>query len=223
MKRRNIIFGLCLVLLTDIAAQSAWAQNGERFRERQAARRQAAGQRREGGPAEKRQQNGRGLVGLPPKWVQNLRDMPPEEQEKFMQNNERFQSLPPWRQQQIRQNLQKWNSLSLEQQDRIRKTQQFLDKRHARAARSLRKRHCAEAGADGAGTPRAGAESLAQAPGPRSRRAAGGFARSCFHGEPQPGGTIRRPRLEFDGRPAPAVVFEPFHNFPPREMSCCAC
>lgn len=127
MKRRNIIFGLCLVLLTDIAAQSAWAQNGERFRERQAARRQAAGQRREGGPAEKRQQNGRGLVGLPPKWVQNLRDMPPEEQEKFMQNNERFQSLPPWRQQQIRQNLQKWNSLSLEQQDRIRKTQQFLE------------------------------------------------------------------------------------------------
>ena len=39
------------------------------------------------GPAER----ARGMEGLPPKWVENLRDMSPEEQERFMQNNERFQ------------------------------------------------------------------------------------------------------------------------------------
>jgi acyl-CoA reductase-like NAD-dependent aldehyde dehydrogenase len=55
------------------------------------------------------------MAGLPPKWVENLRDKPPAEQERFMQNNERFQSLPPGRQQQIRQNLQKYNNLSDQQ------------------------------------------------------------------------------------------------------------
>ena len=42
--------------------------------------------------------------------------MPPEEQDRFMENNERFKNLPPERQQQIRQNLQKWNNLTPEQQ-----------------------------------------------------------------------------------------------------------
>lgn len=64
--------------------------------------------------------NGRGLAGLPPKWVQNLRDRSPQEQERFMQNNQRFQSLPPWRQQQIRQNLQRWNRLSPQERDAMR-------------------------------------------------------------------------------------------------------
>ena len=60
------------------------------------------------------------MAGLPPKWVENLRDMPPEDQERFMRNNQRFQNLPPERQQQIRQNLQKWNNLSPEQKDALR-------------------------------------------------------------------------------------------------------
>jgi hypothetical protein len=59
--------------------------------------------------------NGRGMAGLPPKWVENLRDKSPAEQERFMQNNERFQSLPTWRQQQVRQNLQKYNNLTPQQ------------------------------------------------------------------------------------------------------------
>ena len=66
------------------------------------------------------QGNARGMAGLPPKWVENLRDKSPQEQERFMQNNERFQSLPPARQQQIRMNLQKYNKLSPTEQSAIK-------------------------------------------------------------------------------------------------------
>jgi hypothetical protein len=55
---------------------------------------------------------GRALGGLSPGVRQNLREMSPQEQEHFMQNNERFKSLPPQRQAQIQRNLQKWNNLS---------------------------------------------------------------------------------------------------------------
>lgn len=57
-------------------------------------------------------QNGRQMANLPPAWGPKLRDMSPQQQDHFMQNNERFKSLPPEKQQQIRQNLQKWNNLS---------------------------------------------------------------------------------------------------------------
>jgi hypothetical protein len=128
VKYCGIRFGLCLMLLAGLAVPCAWAQNGERIRERQAARRQAAEQRREqAAAAGKKPLNERAAVGLPPKWIDNLRDMPPDEQERFMQNNERFQSLPPQRQAQIRQNLQKWNQMSPEQRDRIRSTERMLE------------------------------------------------------------------------------------------------
>lgn len=73
-----------------------------------------------GGEAKKPQGNGRGLAGLPPKWVDRLRDMSPEEQERFMRNNQRFQNLPPQRQSQIRKNLQMWNRLSPTERNAIR-------------------------------------------------------------------------------------------------------
>jgi Protein of unknown function (DUF3106) len=56
---------------------------------------------------------------LPGPWVQRLGQMSPQQQEHFMQNNERFRSLPPERQQQIRQNLQRYNSLSPAERDRV--------------------------------------------------------------------------------------------------------
>jgi uncharacterized protein DUF3106 len=63
-----------------------------------------------GGAAADRE--GRGLGGLSPNVRQKLQEMSPQEQDRFMQNNERFKSLPPQRQAQIRNNLQKWNNLS---------------------------------------------------------------------------------------------------------------
>ena len=77
------------------------------------------GRERQDGAA-KGKGDGRGMAGLPPKWIDNLRDMSPEEQQRFMGNNRRFQSLPPQRQMQIRRNLQKWNSLSTTERNAIR-------------------------------------------------------------------------------------------------------
>lgn len=68
--------------------------------------------------------NERSMSKLPQKWAENLRDRSPEEQERFMQNNERFKSLPPAQQAQIRQKLQKWNSLSPTEQNALRDRQE---------------------------------------------------------------------------------------------------
>jgi hypothetical protein len=61
----------------------------------------------------------RQLLGLPPAWVERLQDMSPEEQEKFLANNERFRSLPPARQAQIRQRLENWNALTPQQRQAL--------------------------------------------------------------------------------------------------------
>lgn len=108
-------FAACGLLLVGFAVQSASAQNGERLREWQA-RRQAAAN----GNGAKGQGNARGMAGLPPKWVENLRDMSPQEQQRFMQNDQRFNQLPPARQEQIRRNLERWNNLTPEQKQRAR-------------------------------------------------------------------------------------------------------
>jgi len=114
--------GLLAGFIAGPAAQPIRAQQGERFR---AAQERRASQKE--GRAGRVQANPRGLAGLPPKWVENLREMRPEEQERFMHNNERFQSLPPQRQAQIRQNLAKWNQMTPEQKDRIRGTEQMFE------------------------------------------------------------------------------------------------
>ncbi len=56
--------------------------------------------------------NQAGMRNLSPGVKQNLREMSPQEQQRYMQNNERFRSLPPQQQAQIRNNLPKWNNLS---------------------------------------------------------------------------------------------------------------
>lgn len=80
-----------------------------------------------GGGAIKGQPNLRGMAGLPSRWVENLREMPPEQQQQFMQNNRVFQNLPPERQAQIRKNLEKWNQLSPDERQEIRERAQILE------------------------------------------------------------------------------------------------
>jgi hypothetical protein len=131
MRRRFAQFGPVIALLMGFLAQTAWAQDGERMREwqaRQEARRENAAQRRaNGGGGAKGQPNERAMEGLPPKWVDRVRDMPPEQQQQFFENNAQFRQLPPARQEQIRQNLEKWNRLSPEEKDAARQREQFLD------------------------------------------------------------------------------------------------
>lgn len=59
-------------------------------------------------------------AGLPSDWLVRLREMSPEEQERFMNNNQHFQSLPSARQAEIRSHLQQWNNLSPEQRQAFR-------------------------------------------------------------------------------------------------------
>jgi hypothetical protein len=73
-----------------------------------------------GGPKVQPPGGGRGLAGLPPKWVERLRDVTPEAQERFLENNQQFHQLPPWRQAQIRRNLENWNRLSTAERNAIR-------------------------------------------------------------------------------------------------------
>jgi Protein of unknown function (DUF3106) len=121
----KIALAVCLMLLMGLAAQPARAQNGERlraWRERREARREANANREKGKP------NARAMEGLPPKWGEQLRNMSPEEQQRFLQNNEQFQHLTPQRQDQIRRNLQRWNDLSPEQKQRAREAEAALER-----------------------------------------------------------------------------------------------
>jgi hypothetical protein len=71
--------------------------------------------------------NGRGGLGLPPKFVERLQEMSPEEQERFMKNNERFRNMPPERQAQIRRTLQRWNNLAPETRTMLRQREAALE------------------------------------------------------------------------------------------------
>jgi Protein of unknown function (DUF3106) len=128
MGRRFAQFGAVIALLTGFLAQTVSAQDGERLREwraRQEARREAAAHRRANGQGG--QPNERAMEGLPPKWVERVRDMPPEQQQQFLENNAQFKQLPPGRQQQILQNLDKWNHLTPEQKQEASDREHLLE------------------------------------------------------------------------------------------------
>jgi hypothetical protein len=69
----------------------------------------------------------RQMLDLPPKWIEQVQNMSPAEQERFMANNERFRSLPPQRQEQIRRRLQALNNLSPEQRQAVLERQQVWE------------------------------------------------------------------------------------------------
>ncbi len=65
-------------------------------------------------------------ANLPPGWVEQLRQMPPADQEKFLNNNERFRRLPPQQQTQIRQRLKVWNNLTPAQRQTLLQRERVL-------------------------------------------------------------------------------------------------
>jgi DNA-directed RNA polymerase subunit F len=52
-------------------------------------------------------------------WLERLHQMSPQDQERFMNNNQRFRNLPPERQTEIRERLRRWNAMTPEQRRRI--------------------------------------------------------------------------------------------------------
>jgi hypothetical protein len=80
---------------------------------RAAAKPPSVGQQPKPRPAE------RNMLGMPNAWVHRLRTMPPEQQERFFNNNAKFKALPPQQQAQIRQRLQVLNSMTPQQKERF--------------------------------------------------------------------------------------------------------
>jgi hypothetical protein len=61
----------------------------------------------------------RNMLGMPNAWVDRLRTMPPEQQERFFNNNAKFKALPPQQQAQIRQRLQVLNNMTPQQKEKF--------------------------------------------------------------------------------------------------------
>jgi Protein of unknown function (DUF3106) len=64
-------------------------------------------------------------ANLPKEWIEQLQDMRPAEQQRFLKNNERFRSLPPGEQALIRKRLRAWNDLLPEQRQALLERQQI--------------------------------------------------------------------------------------------------
>jgi uncharacterized protein DUF3106 len=110
-----------LLAITLAAGSSASAQPRAQ-RDPQLARQRAAPNANNPKPGERR------MLAMPPAWVQQLRQMTPQQQERFFNNNERFRALPPQRQAQIRQQMQQWNRLSPDQRQTMLNRQQVWDR-----------------------------------------------------------------------------------------------
>ncbi|HEY1800963.1 MAG TPA: DUF3106 domain-containing protein [Terriglobales bacterium] len=52
-------------------------------------------------------------------WLRKYKDVPPEQQEKALENDPEFRRLPPDRQQKLRERLQRFNNLPPQQQQRV--------------------------------------------------------------------------------------------------------
>lgn len=132
MKLNRFTLALGLSLLAGLAARPVLAQSRAFPRLRYVDDKQKPNPRNEFNPepngAIRGQPNLRAMAGLPPKWVENLREMSPEEQQRFLQNNRLFQNLPPDRQEQIRKNLENWNRLTPAQRDAIRERAAIFDR-----------------------------------------------------------------------------------------------
>lgn len=65
---------------------------------------------------------------VPPEWMERLQKMSPAEQERFLNNNERFRNLPPERKAEIRQRLQDFRQLSPEEREKFRERANVWEK-----------------------------------------------------------------------------------------------
>jgi hypothetical protein len=134
LTQRRIALTLALGFLTGLAAQTASAQLPRMQRIAQKEKVPAPrndlkpAPKANNGAAAKNQPNLRGMAGLPPKWVERLQDMPPNEQQHFMQNNQQVQNLPAQRQEQSRKTLERWNSLAPDQKTALRNEEAVLER-----------------------------------------------------------------------------------------------
>jgi hypothetical protein len=84
-------------------------------------------------PAQARQQNppkpAKNSNNAPRKmgdWFNAHKNLPPDQQEKLLENDPNFKKLPPERQAALKERLRKFNNLSPEQQERVRQRMDWL-------------------------------------------------------------------------------------------------
>jgi hypothetical protein len=59
-------------------------------------------------------------------WLQNHKNLPPDQQEKLLENDPNFKRLPPQRQAELKERLRKFNSMTPEQRDRALNRMQWM-------------------------------------------------------------------------------------------------
>jgi len=122
MPRRVLQLGSALLLAMTLASGSSAFARSRAQREAPPPRPRAAPNANNPKPGERR------MLAMPPAWVDQLRQMTPQQQERFFNNNERFRALPPQRQAQIRQQMQRWNRLTPDQRQTMLNRQQVWDR-----------------------------------------------------------------------------------------------
>lgn len=78
------------------------------------------------------------IANLPPDWIDQLEEMRPAEQQRFLRNNARFRNLPPQQQALIRRRLRAWNNLSPEQREAVLERQQIWEQLPREQRRQVR-------------------------------------------------------------------------------------
>jgi hypothetical protein len=78
------------------------------------------------------------MADLPPQWIEQLQQMSPSEQQRFLSNNERFRSLSPQAKAQIWRRLRAWNGLPLEQRQALLERRQIWEQLPADQQRQVR-------------------------------------------------------------------------------------
>lgn len=152
MKGKLQLAGIvALALLASLAAEPAFAQGGrgQRLQKRRAAAAEKVAPPQPAAqtpppqtpPAEKQPVTGEPSAlgktfvpgggpragGVPRQWLDRLHQMSPQDQERFMNNNQRFRNLPPERQAEIRERLRRWNNMPPGQQEEMRRRQRVLE------------------------------------------------------------------------------------------------
>jgi hypothetical protein len=78
------------------------------------------------------------VADLPPNWIEQLQEMTPAQQQRFLNNNLRFRSLPAQQQALIRRRLRAWNSLPLNQRQALLLRQQIWEQLPLEQRRQVR-------------------------------------------------------------------------------------
>ncbi|MGH9468837.1 MAG: DUF3106 domain-containing protein [Terriglobia bacterium] len=89
-------------------------------------------------PAWRRSRIQQDTHGHPPRFFRRLRDLPPAEQDRILQNDAQFHRLPPQQQRQILQNLRRWNSLTPQQRQVLRQRERIVQSLSPQQRQQLR-------------------------------------------------------------------------------------